>query len=176
MGKWLTVVTFISYVISHGFNIMGSYWLSLWSNDALDPVLATDPEQRNYRLGMYAMYGIVETIFVLVGSISLHLSALRGSQTLHASMLERVLRSPMSFFDTTPMGRILNRFSKDIDTADVTLRFNLRTLFMQFFKAIVAFILISMENPIFLAAVIPLLIIYYFVQVTRLSIFFLSLS
>ncbi|KAL1477414.1 hypothetical protein MTO96_017487, partial [Rhipicephalus appendiculatus] len=164
MGKWLTVLTFVSYVFSHAFNIMGSYWLSLWSNDALDPVLATDPQQRNFRLGMYAMYGIVETMFILVGSISLNLAALRGSKILHAGMLERVLSSPMSFFDTTPMGRILNRFSKDVDTADVTLRFNLRMLMMQFFRTIVSFILISMENPIFLAAVIPLLIIYYFVQ------------
>lgn len=164
MGKWLTALTVVSYVFSHTFNIMGSYWLSLWSNDALDPVLATDPVQRNFRLGMYAMYGTVETLFILVGSISLNLAALRGSKILHAGMLERVLRSPMSFFDTTPMGRILNRFSKDIDTADVTLRFNLRMLLMQFFRTIVSFILISMENPIFLAAVIPLLIIYYFVQ------------
>nr|XP_037273941.1 multidrug resistance-associated protein 1-like [Rhipicephalus microplus] len=164
MGKWLTALTFVSYVFSHAFNIMGSYWLSLWSNDALDPVLATDPQQRNFRLGMYAMYGIVETMFILVGSISLNLAALRGSKILHAGMLDRVLCSPMSFFDTTPMGRILNRFSKDIDTADVTLRFNLRMLMMQFFRTVVSFILISMENPIFLAAVIPLLIIYYFVQ------------
>ncbi|KAK8782898.1 hypothetical protein V5799_015760, partial [Amblyomma americanum] len=103
-------------------------------------------------------------IFILVASISLNLAALRGSKILHAGMLERVLRSPMSFFDTTPMGRILNRFSKDIDTADVTLRFNLRMLLMQFFRTVVSFILISMENPIFLAAVIPLLVIYYFVQ------------
>ncbi|XP_077529739.1 multidrug resistance-associated protein 1-like [Haemaphysalis longicornis] len=164
MGKWLSIVTLLSYVFSHTFNIMGSYWLSLWSNDSLDPVLATDPVQRNFRISMYAMYGFIETFFILVGTISLNLAVLRGSKVLHAGMLQRVLRSPMSFFDTTPMGRILNRFSKDIDTADVTLRFNLRMLMLQFFRTIVSFILISMENPIFLGAVIPLLIIYYFVQ------------
>lgn len=164
MGLWMTGITLAAYIVSHIFNIMGSIWLSLWSNDALDPVLAVDPAQRDLRLGMYGVYGTVETIFVLVASISLNLGALRGSKILHEGMLHRVLRAPMSFFDTTPMGRVLNRFSKDVDTADVTLRFNLRMLMMQFFRTIVSLILISMENPIFLAAVVPLLIIYYFVQ------------
>ncbi|KAK8776537.1 hypothetical protein V5799_030118, partial [Amblyomma americanum] len=108
MGKKLTALMLVSYVFSHTFNIMTSYWLSLWSNDALEPELATDPVQRNFRLGMYAMYGLTETVFILVGTISLNLAAIQGSKILHADMLQRVLRSPMSFFDTTPMGRILN--------------------------------------------------------------------
>jgi ABC-type multidrug transport system fused ATPase/permease subunit len=44
---------------------------------------------------------------------------LNAASKLHGTMLERILRSPMSFFDTTPLGRILNRFSKDIDIVDV---------------------------------------------------------
>ncbi|KAK8760616.1 hypothetical protein V5799_028117 [Amblyomma americanum] len=61
MGKKLTALMLVSYVFSHTFNIMTSYWLSLWSNDALEPELATDPVQRNFRLGMYAMYGLTES-------------------------------------------------------------------------------------------------------------------
>lgn len=164
MGTWCTVLTLAMYVLSHTFNIMGSMWLSAWSNDALDPSLVGDAEQRDWRLGLYGMFGAVETVFVLVGSISLNLAALRGSKILHDNMLHRVLRAPMSFFDTTPMGRVLNRFSKDVDTADVTLRFNLRMLLMQFFRAVASFIIISMQNAIFLAFAIPLLIVYYFIQ------------
>ena len=49
---------------------------------------------------------------VLFGAFSLAIGSLKASKTLHDGMLRNVLRSPMSFFDTTPLGRILNRFSK----------------------------------------------------------------
>jgi ABC-type multidrug transport system fused ATPase/permease subunit len=45
---------------------------------------------------------------------------------MHKKLLDRVLRSPMSFFDTTPLGRIVNRFAKDIDVCDNTLPTNIR--------------------------------------------------
>lgn len=40
---------------------------------------------------------------------------LAGASKLHNKMFESILRAPMSFFDTTPSGRILNRFSRDLD-------------------------------------------------------------
>ena len=43
------------------------------------------------------------------------MTLLRGSAYLHDTMLMRVMNSPMSFFDSTPSGRIVNRFSKDMD-------------------------------------------------------------
>lgn len=58
------------------------------------------------------------------------------------------------------------RFSKDIDTADVTMRFNLRMVVQQFFRSIAALTLITIQTPIFLLLVMPLAIIYYFVQVS----------
>lgn len=49
------------------------------------------------------------------------IGCLRAARDLHNKLLGNVLRLPMSFFDTTPLGRILNRFSKDMDTIDVIL-------------------------------------------------------
>ena len=55
------------------------------------------------------------------------LGCLRAAKFLHEHMLRNILRSPMSFFDTTPLGRIVNRFSKDVDVADSTFPANLRS-------------------------------------------------
>ena len=49
---------------------------------------------------------------------------------LHTNLLENMMRWPMHTFDTNPVGRILNRFSKDIDTMDNTLPWNIRSWLM----------------------------------------------
>lgn len=49
-----------------------------------------------------------------------------SARILHTSLLDRIMRSPMYFFDTTPLGRIVNRFSKDIDTIDSTIPHTIR--------------------------------------------------
>ncbi len=56
------------------------------------------------------------------------LGTLKAAQVFHQSMLKRIIRSPMSFFDTTPQGRIVNRFGKDVDVLDNTLPATMRTL------------------------------------------------
>ncbi len=55
---------------------------------------------------------------VLCFALNLAKSMVKASKHLHHSMLMNILRSPMSFFDTTPIGRILNRFSRDVETVD----------------------------------------------------------
>lgn len=67
---------------------------------------------RGVNLGVYAILGVSQALFVLAGSFTMVIGGIRASRKLHDSMLGNILRSPMSFFDTTPLGRILNRFSK----------------------------------------------------------------
>src|SRR5690242_3626988 len=77
--------------------------------------------------GLYATLSLLSTVFVLARGFMFAMGALKASRKMHKDMLERVIRSPTSFYDTTPMGRVLNRFSKDIYTIDETLP---RTLMM----------------------------------------------
>ena len=69
------------------------------------------------------VHGISLIVMIIVGLIKGFIIAHRlliGSHTLHQSMLDRVIKAPMSFFDNTPAGRILNRFSKDMDEGEHT--------------------------------------------------------
>jgi ABC-type multidrug transport system fused ATPase/permease subunit len=62
------------------------------------------------------------------------LATLNAAIKLHKHMLSNITRNEMAFFDTTPIGRILNRFSKDVDVLDNILPMLLRGLMMTFFS------------------------------------------
>ena len=90
------------------------------------PDTPTSLSCRGEFLGVYAALGLCQALMVLVGAFCLALGAYKASQTLHEKLLYSILRSPMSFFDTTPLGRILNRFSKDVYIIDQTLPWTVR--------------------------------------------------
>ena len=58
---------------------------------------------------------------IFLSSLLVAIGTLRGARILHDKLLHNILRCPMSFFDTTPVGRILNRFAKDIDSLDTVI-------------------------------------------------------
>lgn len=62
----------------------------------------------------------------MCGAMTIAGATVHAAKYLHKMLLKNILRSPMSFFDITPIGRIVNRFSKDIDTVDVMLPANFR--------------------------------------------------
>ncbi|CAG2105447.1 unnamed protein product [Medioppia subpectinata] len=99
------------YIAANGATIGSGLWLTEWSNDALDPKKLNDTKLRDLRLGAYAGIGLTETIFTLSAHLLISLSCIKAAKKLHNKMLFRILRAPMAFFDTTPVGRVLNRFS-----------------------------------------------------------------
>lgn len=66
-------------------------------------------------------------------SIIFALGCILASRQLHELLLENVMRWPMEIFDQTPVGRILNRFSKEIDVLDIVLPQNLKSFILQLF-------------------------------------------
>ena len=79
-------------------------------------------------------------------------------------MLEHVIRAPMSFFDTTPVGRVLNRFSKDVMSIDMVLPNILRMYARTIFSCISIVLVISTVTPPFLVILLPLSYVYSFVR------------
>lgn len=104
-------------------------------------------------------------IFVFINSLMRLLGAVTASGVLHVAVLANVIQSPMSFFDATPIGRIVNRFSKDLDTLDIMIPMIVGMFLNCLFQTISTILVISFSTPMFLAVIAPLLIFYYFVQV-----------
>ena len=91
--------------------------------------------------------------------------SLRSSATLHLAILENGLKSPMSFYDSTPIGRIINRFAKDIDVVDTVMPYNLDFFLYSWLAVLSTLGVIAYSTPWFLAIVVPLGVVYYLVQV-----------
>eukprot|EP00536_Pseudo-nitzschia_multiseries_P014610 jgi/Psemu1/215290/e_gw1.735.14.1 len=91
--------------------------------------------------------------------------SIKASRNLHNDMTKAVLRAKISFFDTNPMGRILNRFSADVGSNDDMLPHTLFDFFVIFFVAIGAFFTTVATLPFVLLVMPPL--IYSFVVVRK---------
>ena len=116
-------------------------------------------------LGIYALFSAGQVTFVLIASFTLAMAGVFASGSLHSRMLKNVLRSPMSFFDTTPLGRVLNRFSKDIYIIDEVIPRSIRTFFFTGFRIVSTIVIILIATPTFAVVMVPLGIFYYIVQV-----------
>uniref|UniRef100_A0A182RRP5 ABC-type glutathione-S-conjugate transporter n=1 Tax=Anopheles funestus TaxID=62324 RepID=A0A182RRP5_ANOFN len=147
--------------INQGSGIFSNIWLTDWSED---PEASTDTSVRDMYLGVYGALGGAQSIALFLAALLISLGCLKAAKESHDKMLESSLRMPMSFFDTTPLGRIINRFSKDVDVVDNVLPVTIRAWLLFLFNVIGVFIVIGISTPIFLAVVPPLMVIYYFVQ------------
>ena len=107
-------------------------------------------------------------VFIFLGAFTLAIVGIVASQSLHRALLKGVMHSPMVFFDTTPLGRILNRFSSDIHLIDVAIPRAVYEFFRNLFKFITALITIVVATPIFLVALVPLGVFYFVIQVSCL--------
>lgn len=157
LGLWSIIFS----LITQGSGVYSSIWLTDWSED---PKAITDTSVRDMYLGVYGALGGIQSIALFISSVALGLGCLKAAKELHDKLLESSMRMPMSFFDTTPLGRIINRFSKDVDVMDNVLPATIRAWLYFLFSVIGVFVVIGISTPIFLAVVPPLMIIYYFIQ------------
>ncbi|KAF7380118.1 hypothetical protein HZH66_014473 [Vespula vulgaris] len=129
IGWFLSISTIVMNAVFQSFSIGSNIWLSAWSNDnmtSVDGTVVNDEARRDMYLGVYGALGLGQATFVMLAQLALVIGCLRSSKMLHSELLFAILRSPVGFFDTTPSGRILNRFGKDIDIIDNVLPPNIR--------------------------------------------------
>lgn len=103
-------------------------------------------------------------IFLYVGNVV-------AGRILHGTMLANILAAPMHFYDTTPIGRMINRFSKDIDVLDNVIPRNFESWLACFLRVISVPAVIGYSTPWFLLMMIPITFAYVLIQVWHISVF-----
>ncbi|XP_050970286.1 ATP-binding cassette sub-family C member 12 [Labeo rohita] len=168
-GYILVFIVLLLFILLVGSTVFSSWWLSYWldqgsGNSSSSNFSSSGNISENPDLPFYQMiYGIIIVIMVLLSiakGYAFTKVTLHASSKLHDTMFKRILGSPMSFFDTTPTGRLVNRFSKDQDEVDAVLPFNMEN-FLQF-VLITAFTILTIciVFPYLLIAVAVLAVIF----------------
>ena len=104
-------------------------------------------------------------LFLLIASIIKGHGRFRASINLHGTLLLNILRSPNHFFDVTPTGRIINRFSKDLDTIDLMVPFTMTRFAHMALETLCTVGVIGYSTPLVLVVLVPLALLYYLIQV-----------
>ena len=105
-------------VAAYGSYAFCDVWLALWVRhyDELD-----DGDKHTYGL-VYVGGCLLQLVLMLLLSASNALASINASRTLHSECLEALLHAPMSWFESTPSGRVTSRFSGDLSVIDTQLK------------------------------------------------------
>ncbi|XP_038662587.1 multidrug resistance-associated protein 9-like [Scyliorhinus canicula] len=177
-GYMLFLFVFFLFILMIGGIIFNGWWLSYWiqqgagadclaqrnNTTTVDCSSITD----NPQLGFYQLIFGMSTVAIIVLSVFkgyvFTKFTLKASSTLHDNVFYKILHCPMKFFDITPSGRLINRFSKDMDEIDVRLPF-----YAENFLHVALIVLFTMAT---IAALFPYLLITLAVMLFLFAVLF----
>uniref|UniRef100_A0A4W5NVV0 ATP-binding cassette sub-family C member 5 n=1 Tax=Hucho hucho TaxID=62062 RepID=A0A4W5NVV0_9TELE len=173
-GPCAFIINVILFLFTTGSIAFSNWWLSYWirqgsgntslileneTNETL-AVLASDSMRINPHVQYYSR------VYVLSMGAALFLKTMRGlvfvkctvraASVLHNKLFHRLLLSPMRFFDTTPLGRILTRFSRDMDEVDIRLAMQAEMLLQNMTLVLFCLVMVGIVFPWFLVSLLPL--------------------
>ncbi|XP_054637094.1 multidrug resistance-associated protein 4 isoform X1 [Dunckerocampus dactyliophorus] len=181
----LLVVILLNILAQVAF-IVQDWWLAYWADEQVELETtgqnvtgqnATDKLEAkeldlNFYLGIYGGLTAATVIFGFMRTLLMFNVLVRCTQALHNSMFTATIRTHVRFFDINPIGRVLNRFSKDIGQLDSSMPWTIVD-FIQVLLQILGVIAVAAGViPWILVPVIPLLIVFlflrrYFLQTSR---------
>ncbi|XP_034626079.1 ATP-binding cassette sub-family C member 8 isoform X6 [Trachemys scripta elegans] len=171
-GILLLPLLVLSQLLKHTVMVAIDYWLAQWTSDVISA--KSDVEQKNCSAcqefnhsrysRVFSILCCLGIILCLVTSIAVEWTGLKVAKKLHYCLLNKIILAPMRFFETTPLGSILNRFSADCNTIDQHIPATLECLSRSTLLCVSALAVISFVTPMFLIALLPLAIICYFIQ------------
>uniref|UniRef100_A0A8C0FEQ0 ATP binding cassette subfamily C member 8 n=1 Tax=Bubo bubo TaxID=30461 RepID=A0A8C0FEQ0_BUBBB len=174
-GILLLPLLVLSQLLKHTVMVAIDYWLACWTSAAISE--KTEPELKNCShcqvcndfnhspySKVFSILCCLGIVLCLVTSIAVEWTGLKVTKKLHSSLLNKIILAPMRFFETTPLGSILNRFSADCNTIDQHIPATLECLSRSTLLCVSALAVISYVTPMFLIALVPLAIMCYFIQ------------
>ncbi|XP_063864017.1 ATP-binding cassette sub-family C member 3-like isoform X2 [Scylla paramamosain] len=163
MGVLFTTVSFVTLVLSQASYAGSRVWLAEWSSEQTNVTDNTSASRDTFLL-VYGVFALTQSILLFLAILIIAHCTLKAANTLHSGLLKSVLHLPMSFFDTNPSGRIMNRFSKEIDKVDKKLPMVVRSCQTTLIQVVTTLGVIIATTPVVASMVVPIMLVYFVIQ------------
>ncbi|HYX34898.1 MAG TPA: ABC transporter transmembrane domain-containing protein [Oligoflexus sp.] len=173
-GRWMVAAQLATAsVLTVGIPLLQNGWLAYWASHQSGPgaqtpwILSLWPTslyESNHALLLWGGLGLLAVIAAVMHQLLWLGRALKAGAQLHDAAFAAVLKAPLRFFDRTPIGRILNRFSRDVDSVEREVATNLERTLVPIFHALAALLFLAIAIPWLLLAIAPALYGYYVFQ------------
>jgi ATP-binding cassette subfamily C (CFTR/MRP) protein 1 len=156
-GYWVVAVLAMVMILAQGSRIITDLWLNIWATGQLGWTTG------NYQ-GMYAGLGMIQVLLMVSIGLMFSAASVVACRRIHRLALERVLASPIAWFDSQPLGRLINRFSRDMDTMDSLIPESVRVFCYTISMTISLLLTICVALWLFIIPLVPVLLIYWYTQ------------
>uniref|UniRef100_A0A8C4YJF2 ABC-type glutathione-S-conjugate transporter n=1 Tax=Gopherus evgoodei TaxID=1825980 RepID=A0A8C4YJF2_9SAUR len=156
-GPLICLYIVLLFACQQAASFCRGYWLSMWADD---PVHNRTQQHTELRVGVFGVLGVLQAIGKFGSTTAILLGGVIASHKLFQQLLENVARSPMLFFEQTPIGNLLNRFSKETDAIDSVIPDKLKSLLGFLFSLLEIYIVVIVATPIAVVAILPLTALY----------------
>ncbi|XP_074758424.1 ATP-binding cassette sub-family C member 9 isoform X6 [Athene noctua] len=167
-GFFLLFLMIFSKLLKHSVIVAIDYWLATWTSmDNANEVRNVDDVKstnKTYHVAVFSILSGAGIVLCLITSLTVEWMGLTAAKNLHHNLLNKIILGPIRFFDMTPLGLILNRFSADTNIIDQHIPPTLESLTRSTLLCLSAIGMISYATPWFLVALVPLGIAFYFIQ------------
>uniref|UniRef100_A0A4W6CZZ7 ATP-binding cassette, sub-family C (CFTR/MRP), member 9 n=1 Tax=Lates calcarifer TaxID=8187 RepID=A0A4W6CZZ7_LATCA len=161
-GFFMVFLMVSSKLLKHSVIVAIDYWLALWTSSKTNQSASSGHD--SYYLPVFIILCAAGITLCLITSLTVEFLGLSAATNLHHNLLNKIIHAPIRFFDITPLGQILNRFSADTNIIDQHIPPTLESLTRSTLLCLSAIGVISSITPIFLIALVPLAIAFYFIQ------------
>ncbi|XP_007437455.1 ATP-binding cassette sub-family C member 9 [Python bivittatus] len=165
-GFLLLSLMIFSKLLKHSVIVAIDYWLAQWtsSNQTQKFCSLEEPTRKTCNVAVFSILSGAGIILCLITSLTVEWMGLTAAKNLHHDLLNKIILGPIRFFDMTPLGLILNRFSADTNIIDQHIPPTVESLSRSTLLCLSAVGMISYATPSFLVALLPLGIAFYFIQ------------
>lgn len=161
MGMAWVLSTYIFAFLNQGFLMSVNVWISWWSEKSMSE---SEKSSVWFNLLVFAVLGFCGIFMSLFAALSIAFGSIRASVLLHERLLLSVMGAPSSFYNATPDGRLVNRFTSDLDKIDQSIASTLQAMNRLLISLCFTFGLIVWVSPTFILFLIPVSVMCIMIQ------------
>ncbi|XP_021924384.1 multidrug resistance-associated protein 7 isoform X3 [Zootermopsis nevadensis] len=178
IGYLLSGAILLSILLMQSSRNITDWWLSYWVNHdsvnvhnetntslfSVEALMNSSEGSVSYYLTVYAVFAVLNSVFTLFRAFLFAYGGIHAATDVHKQMLKTIIKATVTFFDVSPLGRILNRFSSDTYTVDDSLPFIMNILLAQFSGLLGTIIIMVYGLPWMILVLAPLVPVYHWLQ------------